>query len=181
VTRERTGPIDFVYSGGGEDHMKSTRLFASLCISLLLLSALFMLLSSVVYARSLDASSNCMHACSRFDKAYREGKIYHFVAHPSWVDWNEGKYADQHTTYISNRSDVWYVPLGLLYLYHQVAVMNPPRVTFMENEKYGTFTISMDKSEHEAYGVSYPVTYVFNISQDWSDGYVYYRYHDKDP
>jgi hypothetical protein len=112
---------------------------------------------------------------SKFDKAYRDGTVYHLMTHPSYVNWSKGSYADQHTDYISNRTDVWYVPL---YLYHWADVKNITRVTFLQDGTYGTFKISINHNDHETYGVSYPITYVFNIPQNWTSGHVYCRFKD---
>jgi hypothetical protein len=117
----------------------------------------------------------------KFDRAYEEGKVYHFITHPESVNWTKGGYADQHTDYISNRTDVWYVPLGPLYLYHWVNTRNITQVAFTEQEKYGIFKISTNSIDHETYGVSYPITYVFNIPSNWTSGYAYYRYKEEDP
>ena len=97
------------------------------------------------------------------------------------MDWRKGGYADQHTDYISNRTDVWYVPLGLLYFYHWVIARNVTRASFMENGKYGIFKISINRTDHETYGVSYPVTYVLGIPSNWTSGYVYYPYRYEEP
>jgi hypothetical protein len=58
-----------------------------------------------------------------FDAAVAAGGIYHLMCHP-WVLSEQGEWAKpyilQHLNYISNRKDIWYVPFGLLYLYHSV-------------------------------------------------------------
>ena len=117
----------------------------------------------------------------KFDIAYKNGKIYHLLAHPTYVDWSEGSYADQHTDYISNRTDVWYVSLGLLYLYHWVEVRNITDVTSTGSGQNKVFKIEINGTDHENYGVSYPITYVFDLPSDWTSGYVYYRYRETDP
>ncbi|PDM26963.1 hypothetical protein CP083_01260 [Candidatus Bathyarchaeota archaeon B24-2] len=117
----------------------------------------------------------------KFEVAYDNGGIYHLLAHPTYVDWSEGGYADQHTDYISNRTDVWYVPLGLLYLYHWVDVRNVTHVSSTGSGQNKVFRISIDETDHENYGVSYPITYVFKIPSDWTTVYVYYRYRKTDP
>jgi len=79
----------------------------------------------------------------RFDFAYDSGKIYHLMTHPANVNWDIGSYADQHTSYISNRTDVWYVPLGLLYLYRWVTVRNIVNITSTGSGENKTFTLSI--------------------------------------
>ena len=54
-----------------------------------------------------------------FDQAYEENKVYHVMVHPNHVDWSTNSYADQHLSYIANRSDVWYITLGGFYI-HQL-------------------------------------------------------------
>jgi len=118
---------------------------------------------------------------SKFDYAYNNGKIYHLMTHPAYVNWSEGAYADQHTDYISNRKDVWYVPFGLLYLYHWVDVRNITSVTSFGSGQDKIFKISINEINHLNYGISYPITYVFDIPSSWTRAYVYYRYLDTDP
>jgi hypothetical protein len=55
---------------------------------------------------------------SYFNSTYNAGGIYHLQFHPYNVDWTTGSYAQIHLNYIQGRNDVWYVPFGLLYLYH---------------------------------------------------------------
>ncbi|MEM3627584.1 MAG: hypothetical protein QXZ25_06110, partial [Candidatus Bathyarchaeia archaeon] len=118
---------------------------------------------------------------SKFDAAYNLGKIYHLTAHPRHVDWSEGSYADLHTDYISNRTDVWYVPLGLLYLYRWITVRNVVNVTWWGSGHDKVFKLSIGAVDHLNYGASYPITYIFSIPSNWTCGYVYYRYRETDP
>jgi len=116
----------------------------------------------------------------KFDAVYKSGGVYHLTAHPLFVDWSKGGYADVHTSYISNRTDVWYVPLGLLYLYNWVNVRNVTQVS-SDAANGSMFKISVSSDNHENYGVSYPVTYVFQIPANWKNGYVYYRTAENSP
>lgn len=118
---------------------------------------------------------------SKFNTAYTNSKIYHFMTHPVHVDWSNGSYADQHTDYICNRTDVWYVPLGLLYLYHWAKVRNVTNTTSTGSGENKVFKISINETSHLNYGVSYPITHVFDIPSDWTSGYVYYRYSTTQP
>ena len=52
-----------------------------------------------------------------FDATYARGAIYHLMFHPPSTNLATGQYADLHTTYIANRTDVWYVAFGHLYVY----------------------------------------------------------------
>ncbi len=117
----------------------------------------------------------------KFDYAYNNSKIYHLITHPSHVDWSEGSYADLHTTYISGRKDVWYVPLGPLYLYHWVQTRNITKVATVYSGLGKIFKISVNETDHENYGLSYPITYVFSIPSSWTSGCVYYRFRESDP
>ena len=116
-----------------------------------------------------------------FDYAYKKGKIYQLMVHPSLVDWSKGSYADQHTDYISNRTDVWYVPFGLLYLYRWIYDQNIVNVTSTDSGQNKIFRIDISSVNHQNYGVSYPITYVFDIPLSWKSGHVYYRYRETDP
>jgi hypothetical protein len=73
---------------------------------------------------------------SKFDSVKSAGGIYHLQFHINTVDWSDGSYADQHTTYISQdpatnqtRKDVWFVGFGALYMYHYVDEQNVVNVT----------------------------------------------------
>jgi len=117
---------------------------------------------------------------SKFDTSYVNGGIYHLIVHPSWVNWNTGSYADQHTTYISNRKDVWYVPFGLLYLYHWIYDRNVLSVTSTGAGQDKIFRIDIGSVNHQNYGISYPITYVFDIPSSWTTVDAYYRYRETD-
>jgi len=53
-----------------------------------------------------------------FDQSYKDNKIYHLRIHPAHVNWANNSYSDKHLSYISNRSDVWYVSMGDFYMYN---------------------------------------------------------------
>lgn len=120
-----------------------------------------------------------------FDEIYENGLIYHFMTHPGQhslgvINLSKGSNIDLHTDYIANRTDVWYVPFGLLYLYHWVDVRNVTDVTSVGHGQNKIFKITISETDHLNYGVSYPITYVFDIPPNWKNGYVYYRYQDTD-
>ena len=125
--------------------------------------------------------SSVQYLNNEFDNAYKDGGIYHLMAHPGDVDWSSGEYADAHTTYISNRTDVWYVPFGLLYLYHWMDVKSIPQVTGLTSGNDQKFVISINDTDHANYGASYPLTYVFDIPSDWATTNAYYRFSQSDP
>lgn len=49
-----------------------------------------------------------------------EGGIYHFVSHPSLLEFGAGTFFETHLAHIGGRPDVWYVPFGPLYAYQVV-------------------------------------------------------------
>ncbi len=57
---------------------------------------------------------------SKFDAVYEQGGVYNFLTHPSWLDYDEGNFYEQHLSHIARRDDVWYVPNGPLYAYQDV-------------------------------------------------------------
>jgi len=116
-----------------------------------------------------------------FDQAYFSGSVYHLSAHPPDVNWSKGSYADLHTNYISNRTDVWYAPLGLLYLYHWLAIENVTQVSSNEIGQLRTFNITINHESHQSFGAAYPASYVFSIPQNWTTANVYYRYKEQEP
>lgn len=100
---------------------------------------------------------------TKFDTAYNKGGIYHLVMHPELVSWEEGSYAYKHLAYISNRTDVWYVPFGLLYLYRLAYISDVIEVTSAGSGVDKVFTIEISENAHKNYGFSYPITYMFEI------------------
>jgi Secretion system C-terminal sorting domain len=60
-----------------------------------------------------------------FDTILAKGDVYHLMFHPQVIisDTNKG-YLVNHLNYISGHSDVWYVNLGHLYLYHLIQEAN---------------------------------------------------------
>jgi hypothetical protein len=53
---------------------------------------------------------------AKYDSVYNAGGVYHVRTHPAVTDWAVGHYADLHLSHISGHKDVWYAPLGCLYL-----------------------------------------------------------------
>jgi hypothetical protein len=60
-----------------------------------------------------------------FDTILAKGDIYHLMWHPQVIISDTNKeYLINHLNYISSRSNVWYVNIGHLYLYHMVQSAN---------------------------------------------------------
>ncbi|MFZ1290079.1 MAG: T9SS type A sorting domain-containing protein [Melioribacteraceae bacterium] len=53
----------------------------------------------------------------KFDEVVLKGGVYHLMCHPNVMEWDK-TYPWEHLEYISNKSNLWYVTLGHLYLYH---------------------------------------------------------------
>jgi PKD repeat protein len=62
-----------------------------------------------------------------FDVVYAGGGVYHLMSHPySISDWTPSGCLCQHLDHIKNKTDVWYVPFGALYMYHYCQEVNYP-------------------------------------------------------
>lgn len=64
--------------------------------------------------------TNIAEINAKFDEVYARGGIYNFMSHPQWLDFGPDKFYERHLAYLGGRSDIWYVPMGLLYAYHTV-------------------------------------------------------------
>ena len=75
-----------------------------------------------VHGVAADASGQTATSAGRGRGAGQsaEGGIYHFVTHPSLLDFGVDQFYEKHLAYIGARPDVWYVPLGPLYAYRIV-------------------------------------------------------------
>ncbi|MFH1777291.1 MAG: hypothetical protein ABH952_07025 [Candidatus Omnitrophota bacterium] len=63
-------------------------------------------------------------ANKKFDNMVSRGNIYHICMHPRDVDWSDDSWIYDHLNYIHGRTNLWYVGLGHLYLYHYVNKLN---------------------------------------------------------
>jgi len=117
---------------------------------------------------------------SKFDNVYNTGGIYHLMTHPRNVNWTAGEYADLHTSYISNREDVWYVSFGLLYLYRWIDTQNVVQVTSTDSQQNKIFKINISSTDRQHYGAKYPITYVFDIPPSWITANANYRFRETD-
>ncbi len=75
------------------------------------------LYNSVGFSISIESVRNLTTLNNKFNSVYNSGGIYHMFGHARDNDLISGDVA-LHLDYISNRSDVWYVGFGHLYLYH---------------------------------------------------------------
>ena len=69
-----------------------------------------------------------------FDTIVAKGDVYHLMWHPQVIiaDINKG-YLVNHLNYISGHSDLWYVNLGHLYLYHFIQEANVGTVASVQS------------------------------------------------
>jgi len=101
----------------------------------------------VGFSISIESVRNLTTLNNKFNSVYNSGGIYHMFGHARNNDLISGEVA-LHFDYISNRSDVWYVGFGHLYLYHYLQekdVIN--HTTFFGNLKpFISSEIPADKS-----------------------------------
>ncbi len=65
-----------------------------------------------------------------FDTIIQKGDVYHCMWHPQVLEPDINKsYLNSHINYISNHKNVWYVNLGILYLYHLIQMENSSGLT----------------------------------------------------
>jgi parallel beta-helix repeat protein len=136
----------------------------------------------------ITPSSSVFTLNNKFNSVYNAGGIYHFATHGEGyqpANWSQGGNADQHTDHISNKTDVWYVPFGLLYLYHffqdRNSTLNLISISESGNGENKITQFTVNSTYHQRYGMTYPMTYRFSIPPTWTEGYVYYRYRTTDP
>lgn len=53
---------------------------------------------------------------AKFDAVYNAGGLYWYRTHPAGQDWSPSGKMYQHFQHISDKKDVWYAPLGCIYL-----------------------------------------------------------------
>jgi len=81
------------------------------------------LYNRVGFSISIESVRNLTTLNNKFNSVYNAGGIYHMFGHARNNDLISGDVA-LHLDYISNRSDVWYVGFGHLYLYHYMQEKN---------------------------------------------------------
>jgi len=77
----------------------------------------------VGFSISIESVRNLTTLNNKFNSVYSAGGIYHMFGHARNNDLISGDVA-LHLDYIANRSDVWYVGFGHLYLYHYLQEKN---------------------------------------------------------
>jgi hypothetical protein len=71
-----------------------------------------------------------------FDAILAKGDVYHFMWHPQtlYPDINKS-YLINHLNHICGHTDVWYVNLGHLYLYHLIQSIDANQTTIVSNSR----------------------------------------------
>ena len=77
----------------------------------------------VGYSIDIESVRDLTTLNNAFSGVYSSGGIYHMFGHARNNDFISGDVA-LHLNYISNRSDIWYVGFGQLYLYHYMQERN---------------------------------------------------------
>ena len=113
---------------------------------------------------------------SSFDTVYANDGIYHLYMHPHNNNWSDSDIMPQHLTYIGNRTDVWYVGWGQLYMYHYLEDRLKPTINLTTyNNQQIIFKMNVSEIERNKYGLSYQVTYAFYLPNLWSYVFVFYK------
>ncbi len=127
-----------------------------------------------VTAYGFDASLATMN--TNFTNAYNNGGIYHLWIHPYQHNWTGSDIMPQHFSYIGNRTDVWYVGWGELYMYHYLENVSEPTLnisTRTTQEIVANITVS--GTDRNKYGLTYPITYSFYLPAFWNKSFAYYK------
>ncbi|MCX6013575.1 MAG: DUF2341 domain-containing protein [Chloroflexi bacterium] len=85
-------------------------------------------------------NSDLNTANNKFDSVVNAGGIYHIMMHPRLIDWADGSWQLQHLDYIKEKTNLWYVGFGHLYLYHYIANQNKVTVDKLEGESDPTIS-----------------------------------------
>jgi len=127
-------------------------------------------------ASIMGEDSNLTELNTAFDTVYSSGGIYHLISHPGQYTWDEDDYIPQHLTYIGNRTDVWYVGWGQLYMYHYLEDRaNMTKNLTLYNNRKILFKMNISSVDRNKYGLSYPVTYAFSVPHQWNNTFVFYK------
>jgi hypothetical protein len=81
------------------------------------------LYNRIGFSYNLD-NGNLTDANNKFDAVIATRGIYHIYMHPYNVDWTDGSWERQHIDYIKEKTNLWYVGFGHLYLYHHIDDQN---------------------------------------------------------
>ena len=96
-----------------------------------------------------------------FDAVAAQGGVYHFMWHPQVIITDTAKpYFVNHLNYVSNRSDIWYVNLGHLYLYHMIQTMNSTGVTGVASAAAPPGTFRLEQNYPNPFNPSTTIRYV---------------------
>jgi len=116
-----------------------------------------------------------------FDWCYINRRIFNIYGHPNNAKhvWDNPK---SHTAdwikYISGNTSCWYAHHGTLYSYHFIET-NQSGALWIKALENNEFQITVNSTAHKLYGLSYPVTYKFNIPSACSTANVYYRHRQR--
>jgi Secretion system C-terminal sorting domain/Polysaccharide deacetylase len=103
---------------------------------------------------------------SLFDKIIKDGDVYHCMWHPQVLDSDINKnYLISHLNYISGRKNIWYVNLGILYLYHLVQMENSTGV-ITEISKNSNAPVTFNLSQNYPNPFNPSTTIKYSISAD---------------
>jgi len=131
------------------------------------------------YGYTVDGdSASLTELNNNFSTIYSNGGIYHFFIHPWDHNWTDTDKIPQHLAYIGNKTDVWYVGWGDLYMYHYLENETNPTIESVSINDDNTIinaTISVSGVKRNRYGLSYPLTYKFSFLNDWSNVFVFYK------
>ena len=81
---------------------------------------------------------------AKFDEVYAKGGIYHFMSHPQLLDFGPTGFYEQHLSHISRKTDVWYVPMGLIYAFHTMSEKTEVRNVLPTSGAKARFTVMND-------------------------------------
>jgi peptidoglycan/xylan/chitin deacetylase (PgdA/CDA1 family) len=73
---------------------------------------------------------------AKFDEIYQRGGIYNFMSHPQWLDYGPDGFYERHLAHVSRRRDVWYVPMGPLYAFHNMLERTEVRALTTEGGRH---------------------------------------------
>ncbi len=118
---------------------------------------------------------------NNFSEVYSNGGIYHLYMHPLNHNWSDSDIMPQHLLHIGNKTDVWYVGWGQLYMYHYLEDRLKPTMNLTTyNNQQIISKINVSGTERNKYGLSYPVTYAFALPSVWSNVFVFYKNQSSD-
>ena len=129
---------------------------------------------------SIEAGNlNVSNFTKIFDDAYELGYQMHLMGHPGAgsANWSDGSIRDQVLEYIGNKTDVWYVGWGHVYMYRYMTNQSLPTVNVTTNPEDASVKLKANASsaDRNKYGLSYPITYEISVPTNWTNVTVYYK------